>query len=77
MKIFVRELFWLVLSTVLSLILGFVFLELIELTSTQRTLQPIEQVFSVELYLIGCLISIVAIYIVRIIFIAIKMFTRD
>lgn len=77
MKIFVRELFWLVLSAVLSLILGFVFLELIELTSTQRTLQPIEQVFSVELYLIGCLISIVAIYIVRIIFIAIKMFTRD
>lgn len=77
MKIFVRELFWLVLSAVLSFILGFVFLELIELTSTQRTLQPIEQVFSVELYLIGCLISIVAIYIVRIIFIAIKMFTRD
>lgn len=74
-QIFLRELFWLVLSFVLSLILSFVFMELVELTSTDRNLEPIEEVFSVQLYLIGCVVSVIAIYMVRVIFIAIKMFT--
>lgn len=74
-QIFLRELFWLMLSFVLSLILSFVFMELVELTSTDRNLEPIEEVFSVQLYLIGCVVSVIAIYMVRVIFIAIKMFT--
>lgn len=74
-QIFLRELFWLVLSFVLSLVLSFIFMELVELTSTDRNLQPIEEVFSVQLYLIGCVVSVIAIYMVRIIFMAIKMFT--
>tara|TARA_B100001029_G_C15036791_1_gene440678 strand:+ start:1327 stop:1563 length:237 start_codon:yes stop_codon:yes gene_type:complete len=75
-SIILRELFWIILSFVISLILGFIFLELLELTSTDRSLKRIEKVFSVQLYIIGCIVSFVSIYIVRIIFAAIKMFVR-
>ena len=75
-SIILRELFWIILSFVISLILGFVFLELLELTSTDRSLKRIEKVFSVQLYIIGCIVSFVSIYIVRIIFAAIRMFVR-
>ncbi len=74
--VLLRELFWLVLSTVLSLVLSFVFLELLDLTSSERSLKPIEKVFSVQLYLIGCFFSFIAIYIVRVIISAVKMFTQ-
>ena len=75
-SIILRELFWIILSFVISLILGFVFLELLELTSTDRSLKRIEKVFSVQLYIIGCIVSFVSVYIVRIIFAAIRMFVR-
>ena len=74
--VILRELFWLVISTVLSLVLSFVFLELLDLTSSERSLKPIEKVFSVQLYLIGCFLSFIAIYIVRVIISAVKMFTQ-
>jgi len=70
--IFLRELFWFVLSFVLSLVLAFFFLELLNLTASGRSLKRVEQVFSVQLYLIGCVVSFIAIYIVRIIVIALK-----
>tara|TARA_B100000886_G_scaffold310829_1_gene245807 strand:- start:154 stop:390 length:237 start_codon:yes stop_codon:yes gene_type:complete len=75
-SIILRELFWIVLSFVISLILGFIFLELLELTSTDRSLKRIEKVFSVQLYIIGCMVSFMSIYIVRILIAAIKMFVR-
>jgi len=75
-SIILRELFWIILSFVISLILGFIFLELLELTSTDRSLKRIEKVFSVQLYIIGCIVSFVSIYIVRIIFAAIRMFVH-
>ncbi len=34
--ILLRELFWLVLSSVLSLVLAFLFLEVLDLTSSER-----------------------------------------
>ena len=74
--VILRELFWLVISTVLSLLLSFVFLELLELTSSERSLKPIEKVFAGQLYLIGCFLSFIAIYIVRVIISAVKMFTQ-
>ncbi len=73
-SIILRELFWIILSFVISLILGFIFLEVLELTSTDRSLKRIEKVFSVQLYIIGCIVSFISIYIVRIIFAAIRMF---
>lgn len=74
--VILRELFWLVISMVLSLVLSFVFIELLDLTSSERSLKPIEKVFSVQLYLIGCFLSFIAIYIVRVIISAVKMFTQ-
>lgn len=74
--ILLRELFWLFLSFVLSLVLSFVFLELVNLTSADRTLNNIEQVFSVQFYIIGCGVSFFSIYLVRIIIAAIKMFVE-
>ena len=70
--IFLRELFWFVLSFVLSLVLAFFFLEVLNLTASDRSLKRVEQVFSVQLYLIGCVVSFIAIYIVRIIVFALK-----
>ena len=75
-SIILRELFWIILSFVISLILGFIFLELLELTSTDRSLKRIEKVFSVQLYIIGCIVSFISIYIVRIIYAAIRMFVH-
>ena len=70
--IILRELFWLILSFVMSLVLAFFFLEILSLTSSERTLKRVEQIFSVQLYLTGCMVSFISIYIVRIIFVAIK-----
>lgn len=74
--ILLRELFWLFLSLVLSLLLAFVFLELLHLTSADRSLKQIEKVFSVQLYLIGCAVSFFSIYMVRILVAGIKMFVE-
>ncbi|MDA9144403.1 hypothetical protein N9N76_01500 [Flavobacteriaceae bacterium] len=74
--IILRELFWLVLSFVLSLVLSFFFLELLDLTSSARDLKRVEQIFSVQLYLIGCVVSFISIYIVRIIVTAIKLLVQ-
>ena len=72
--ILLRELFWLVLSSVLSLVLAFLFLEVLDLTSSERGLKPIEKVFSVHMYVFGCIFSFIAIYIIRVIVSAVKMF---
>ena len=72
--ILLRELFWLVLSSVLSLVLAFLFLEVLDLTSSERGLKPIEKVFSVQMYVFGCIFSFIAMYIIRVIVSAVKMF---
>jgi uncharacterized membrane protein len=73
-NIILRELFWFVFSAVLSLFLSFVFLALLGLSSTDQNLNAIEKVFTVQLYIIGCVISMISIYIFRIIVKAIKKF---
>ena len=75
-KIILRELFWFIMSFVLSLFLSLIFLEILDLTSTERSMKSIEKIFSVQLYIVGCIVSFVCIYIVRIIIAAIKMFTN-
>jgi len=75
-KIILRELFWFIMSFVLSLFLSLIFLEILDLTSTERSMKSIEKIFSVQLYIVGCIVSFVCIYIVRVIIAAIKMFTN-
>ena len=73
-KIILRELFWFIMSFVLSLFLSLIFLEILDLTSTERSMKSIEKIFSVQLYIVGCIVSFICIYIIRIIIAAIKMF---
>jgi hypothetical protein len=72
--IIIKELFWLVLSSVISLFLAFVFLGMLSLTSSQNSLNSIEKTFTVQLYLIGWFVSLVSVYIFRIIISAIKKY---
>ena len=66
-KIFYRELLWFIITIILSLLLAFFYLEIMDLSSSDRHLKSIERIFSVQLYLIGCIVSFIAIYIVRLI----------
>ena len=68
----VREFFWLIIGSLSSLILSFVFLGLLDLTSGAEELNEIEKVFSVQLYFVGCIVSLISIYIVRIVVSATK-----
>jgi len=49
----------------------------LDLTSSARDLKRVEQIFSVQLYLIGCVVSFISIYIVRIIVTAIKLLVQN
>ena len=66
-RVFYREVMWFVITIILSLMFGFLYLEILDLSSSDRHLKSIEQIFSVQLYLIGCIVSFISIYIVRLI----------
>lgn len=70
----VKEFFWLIIGSLFSLILSFVFLGLLDLTSGAEELNEIEKVFSVQLYIVGCVVSLISIYIIRIVVSAIRKY---
>ena len=70
----VKEFFWLIIGSLFSLILSFVFLGLLDLTSSAEKLNEIEKVFSVQLYILGFIVSLISIYIFRIVVSAIKKY---
>ena len=72
-KIIFREIFWLIFSAILSLLISFLFIELVDLASTERQLKSIEKIFSVQLYLIGVIVSFVCIYITRVLVYTLKV----
>ena len=73
-EIIVKEFFWLIIGSLISLIVSFVFLALLELTSAAEEMNGIEKVFSIQLYVIGCFVSLISVYIVRIVVSAIKKY---
>ena len=73
-NILIRELYWFVVSFILSLFLSFIFVGIYNLTSSDRDLNELEMMFTVQIYLIGCLVSFIIVYIVRLIITAVKMF---
>lgn len=73
-EIIVKEFFWLIIGSLISLILSFVFLGLLELTSVAEEMNGIEKVFSIQLYIIGCFVSLISVYLVRIVVSAIKKY---
>ena len=72
-KIFYREVFWFVVSIILSLFLSFIYLEILDLSSSDRYLNNVERIFSVQLYIVGCIVPFICIYIVRLIVGVFKM----
>ena len=72
-KIIFREIFWLIFSAVLSLLISFLFMELVELSSTDRQMRSIEKIFSIQLYILGVIVAFICIYIVRILVYAIRV----
>ncbi len=63
----VRELFWLVISFLISIVTSFIFLEFLALSSTKPELNSIEKLFTLQLYIIGCIVSFISVYIVRVV----------
>tara|TARA_Y200000002_G_C22310663_1_gene508379 strand:- start:131 stop:367 length:237 start_codon:yes stop_codon:yes gene_type:complete len=72
--ILIKEFFWLIIGSLLSLILSFIFLGLLELTSANLEMNEVEKVFSIQLYIIGCFVSLISIYIVRVVVNATKKY---
>jgi hypothetical protein len=66
-KILVRELFWFVISLLISLIGSFIFLEILAISSTKPELNSLEKLFTIQLYIIGCMVTFISVYIVRIV----------
>jgi len=72
--ILLKEFFWFIIGSLLSLVLSFVFLGLLELTTADSKMNEVEKVFSLQLYIIGCFVSLISIYIVRIVVNATKKY---
>ena len=70
----VKEFFWLIIGSLISLILSFVFLGLLDLTSADVEMNEVEKVFSIQLYIIGCIVSLISVYIVRVVVYATKKY---
>ena len=71
-ELIVRELFWFVISFLIALIASFLFLELLSLSSSEPELNSLEKLFTLQLYIIGCIVSFISVYVVRIVLSFIK-----
>ena len=63
----IRELFWLVISFLIALVASFLFLEFLALSSSEPEINSLEKLFTLQLYIIGCVVSFISIYIVRVV----------
>lgn len=71
-KVFFREVVWFFTALLFSVPLSFVFLFFLRLTSSGPTLNEVEKVFTLQLFLIGIAVMFVCVYVVRLIVIGIK-----
>ena len=66
-ELIIRELFWFVISFLIALVASFLFLELLALSSSEPEINSLEKLFTLQLYIIGCIVSFVSVYIVRVV----------
>lgn len=71
-KVFFREVVWFFTVLLFSVPLSFVFLFFLRLTSSGPTLNEVEKVFTLQLFLIGIIVMFACVYVVRLIVIGIK-----
>ena len=70
----IKELFWFIIIFMISLLLSFLFLGMLSLTSSDPSLNEVEKVFTVQLYIVGCIVSMLCVYVIRIVVAAIKKY---
>jgi uncharacterized membrane protein len=70
----VKELFWFIIIFMISLVLSFLFLGMLSLNSSDPSLNEVEKVFTVQLYIVGCIVSMLCVYVIRIVVAAIKKY---
>jgi len=66
-EILLREFFWFIVFSLISLFLSLVFLLFLKITYAEPFLNEIEKVFTFQLYFIGWIVSLISLYIIRII----------
>jgi len=72
-KTIAKEFLWFLGSIVLAFLLGFVFLFGLDLTTSGYEPTEEDQIFVIQFYLLGFLISFIGIYLIRLIVAAMKM----
>jgi|TARA_A100001011_G_scaffold49740_1_gene47547 uncharacterized membrane protein len=70
----IKELFWFIIIFMISLVLSFLFLGMLSLNSSDPSLNEVEKVFTVQLYIVGCIVSMLCVYVIRIVVAAIKKY---
>lgn len=71
-RVFFREIVWFFIAVLFSVPLSFVFLLFLRLTSSGPTLNEVEKVFTLQLFLIGMVVMFFCVYVVRLIVIGVK-----
>lgn len=66
-EILVREVFWFVIASLIALPLSFFFLGFLDLTSSSPKMNEIENIFYLQLFIIGWFISLICVYIIRVV----------
>ena len=74
MKVIARELVWLFIALMLSMPVGYIFGSLLGLRPENDELNSLEEVFEMEVFLIGAIIGFVLTYIMRVFMWAITKF---
>ena len=76
-NLILREILWFFVALALSVPLALLFLYFLTLTSKGPTLNGVEKVFTFQLFLVGCLVGFLCVYVVRIIVIGLKRLLGD
>ncbi|MEM9820740.1 MAG: hypothetical protein AAF985_06695 [Bacteroidota bacterium] len=72
-KIIAKEFLWFLLTIALAFLLGFVFLFGLDLTTSGHEPTEEDQIFVIQFYLLGFVLSFVGIYLIRLIVVAMKV----
>lgn len=62
-----REIIWFLVALALSVPLSLLFLYFLTLTSKGPMLNGVEKIFTFQLFLVGCLVGFLCVYVVRLI----------
>jgi heme/copper-type cytochrome/quinol oxidase subunit 2 len=67
MKVFARELIWLMIALMLCLPVAYIFGSMLQLSPEDQVMRVEEEVFEMELYIIGAIIGVIFTYIMRLV----------